>query len=372
MVEKWKVAVLFGGCSSEYDVSLRSACAVLDSLLERGEYDVLMVGITRQGTWRLYDGPLSRIADDTWMRHESCRPAVISPDRDTRGIVAMNGEGAVEMIRIDVAFPVLHGLNGEDGTVQGLLALADIPCVGCGLLSSAVCMDKDVAHRLVRAAGVRTPQSVVLAAGAGAGAGAADAEAAVDAAAAAAAGLAAATGHLRYPLFVKPANAGSSIGISRVEHSGGLAVAVATALEHDRKAVVEEEVPGFEVGCAILGCGDSLVVGGPDEIELAGGFFDYSEKYGMHSSRIHLPARVDAETAERIRRTAVTIYGALGCRGLARVDMFVTPDKQIVFNEVNTIPGFTPQSRYANMLRAAGVGFERMISELVRMAVMSR
>ena len=346
-----KVAVLFGGCSTEYDVSLRSAYAVLDSLQAQRRHDVVMIGITRQGTWRLYDGPLSRIADDTWMRDEGCRPAVISPDRGTRGIVVANSRGDAETIRLDVAFPVLHGLNGEDGTVQGLLALAGIPCVGCNTLSSAICMDKDVAHRLVRLAGVRTTQSIVV------DAGVRGEE------------LLASAAHLSYPLYVKPANAGSSIGISRVEHSGGLAEAVATALEHDCKVVVEEEVPGFEVGCAILGGGDSLVVGGPDEIELSRGFFDYAEKYAMATSRIHLPARVDAATAERIRETAVKVYRALGCYGLARVDLFVTPDKHIVFNEVNTIPGFTPQSRYANMLRSAGIDFERMTDELIRLAV---
>lgn len=341
------IAVLFGGCSSEYDVSLQSAASVIESI-DAGQYDVKMLGITRQGEWRQYAGPVSRIRDNTWMNHPSCTPAVISPDRDTHGILVTRGEG-VAAIRIDAAFPVLHGKNGEDGTVQGLLELAGIPCVGCGTLSSAICMDKDIAHKLVRLEGIQTPESVVLHAGEEK-----ELQTLVDV--------------LGYPVFVKPARAGSSFGVTKVSGPQELSDAVKLAFEHDSKVIVEQAVMGFEVGCAVLG-NDELIIGEVDEIELSSGFFDYTEKYTLKTSKIHMPARIDPQTASRIKQTAAAIYKALDCRGFARVDMFLTPDNQVVFNEVNTIPGFTSHSRYPAMLRGIGMSFGEIVNTLIRLAV---
>lgn len=341
------IAVLFGGRSSEYDVSLKSAYSVIQNL-DTKKYNVITLGITREGKWFKYGGPAEHIQDDTWMKHASCLPAVISPDRKTHGVMAFEN-GGVRAVKLDAAFPVMHGKYGEDGTMQGLLELAGIPCVGCGALSSAICMDKDVAHRLVRAAGIKTPKSAVVLKGLS------DAQPAE------------LIKTFDYPLFVKPANAGSSMGITKVEAPDGLAVAIASALLHDSKAVIEEAVEGFEVGCAILG-NDRLAVGEVDEIELSKGFFDYTEKYTLKTSRIYMPARINAKTAERIKRTAARIYRVLGCRGMARVDMFLTPGNGIVFNEVNTIPGFTPHSRYPNMLGGAGYSFGEILDELIRLA----
>ncbi len=347
-MKKTTVAVLFGGCSTEYDVSLQSACSVIENLsLEK--YSVILLGITRRGEWLKYSGDMSRIQNDTWREHPSCVPAVISPDRSTRGILILHG-GSITTISIDVAFPVLHGKNGEDGTVQGLLELAGIPCVGCGMLSSALCMDKDMAHRLVRLAGIRTPRSIVL------HSSISDEE------------LSKRISHLQYPLFVKPANSGSSFGITRVFRQNGLTGAVSAAFQHDRKVVIEEAVDGFEVGCAVIG-DKTLTLGEIDEIELSQGFFDYTEKYTLKTSKIHTPARIDADTAERIRQTASVIYRALGCRGFARVDLFLTSENEIVFNEVNTIPGFTTHSRYPNMLREIGMTFTQIVDELIRLAM---
>jgi len=341
------IAVLFGGCSTEYEVSLQSASSVIRNLSPQ-KYDIVLLGITRQGEWKKYTGPVERIQDNTWMSHPSCIPAVISPDRNTHGILALEN-GQAMAIHIDVAFPVLHGKNGEDGKLQGLLEMAGIPCVGCGTLSSAICMDKDIAHKLVQLSGVKTPPSVVLYPGWS------NDE------------LLEITGRLSYPLFVKPVGAGSSFGITKVSSPNGLAAAVDAAFQHDRKVVIEQAVKGFEVGCAVLG-NNELTIGEVDEIELADGFFDYTEKYTLKTSKIHMPARIDQDTASRIKQTAATIYTALDCRGFARVDMFLTPEKEIIFNEVNTIPGFTSHSRYPNMLGGIGMTFEEIVDALIRLA----
>ncbi len=346
-MSKLSLAVLFGGCSPEYPVSLQSAHAVLTAL-DREKYTPVPLGITRDGRWFHYAGPYDALLDDTWHTHH-CTPAVLSPDRALHGLLLLSAAGPSE-IPLDAAFPVLHGKNGEDGTVQGLLELAGIPVVGCGCLSSALCMDKDLAHRVVRAAGVEVPASAVFRAG-------------EDFAA-----LSARTAGLAWPRFVKPANAGSSFGVSRITDPSQLFAAVSAALEHDAKVVIEEAVPGFEVGCAVLGR-DRLTLGVPDEIELTGGFFDYTEKYNLITSQIHTPARVDPDTTRRIQDTAVTVYRALECAGLARVDLFLTPDGRLVFNEVNTIPGFTAHSRYPSMMKAAGLDFPALLDKLIETAV---
>lgn len=342
------IAVLFGGCSTEYEVSLQSACAVIENLNPE-KYNLIQLGITRQGQWFKYSGDTSSIINDTWWQHPSCVPAVLSPDRATHGILVLDGAKITE-IPIDAAFPVLHGKNGEDGTVQGLLELAGIPCVGCGMLSSALCMDKDIAHRLVRLAGVKTPKSIVIYPPIG------DKE------------LFEQVSCLQYPLFVKPANAGSSFGITKVLKPEELAAAVHAAFQHDQKVVIEEAVNGFEVGCAVLGK-ELLTTGKVDEIELSQGFFNYTEKYTLKTSKIHMPARISPNTADRIRETAIIIYRALECKGFARVDLFLTPDDEIIFNEVNTIPGFTAHSRYPNMLKGIGMTFGQIVDELIRLAI---
>ena len=225
-MKKQTLAVLFGGCSSEYDISLQSAHAVLTHL-DGEKYEPVPLGITRDGRWFLYRGPFDALLDDSW--HTDDRhlvPAVISPDRGVHGLLLIAPAGP-STVYLDAAFPVLHGKNGEDGTVQGLLELAGIPVVGCGLLPSALCMDKDAAHRLAAAAGVAVPPSALFRSG-------------EDMAL-----LPGRTAGLAYPLFVKPARAGSAFGISKVDSPEALPAAVAAALEHDSKVVMEEAVPGF-------------------------------------------------------------------------------------------------------------------------------
>ena len=340
-MEKIKVAVLFGGQSTEHAVSLQSACAVLHAM-KGTRFEAVPVGITREGRWFWYRGPLDAVGEGVWEKEE-CAPVTLTPDASVHGLL-VQGAGS---LYLDAAFPVLHGKNGEDGTVQGLLALAGIPCVGCGVLASALCMDKDAAHRLARAAGVEVPPCVVL-----------HAPPRPEV-------LAACTHGLRYPLFVKPACAGSSFGVTRVETPDALPAAVAEAFRHDGKVLVEQAVPGFEVGCAVLGAGEALTVGEVDEIELAHGFFDYTEKYTLETARIHMPARLSLAERDRVREAAKTVYRALCCTGFARVDLFYTPDGRIVFNEVNTIPGFTEHSRFPGMMRGAGVEFGPLVERLL-------
>ena len=255
----------------------------------------------------------------------------------------------MEAVHLDAAFPVLHGKNGEDGTVQGLLELAGIPVVGCGSLASAVCMDKETAHAVARDAGIPVPAFFSVRKGL------------YDPAQAAAEAE-----KLGYPLFVKPSRAGSSFGVSRVEEPAQLAPAVEAAFRHDGEILLEEAIPGFEVGCAVLG-NRELTVGAVDEVELSRGFFNYTEKYTLQTSAIHCPARIAPQKAAEIRETAKVLYRALGCRGFARVDLFLTPWGEIVFNEVNTIPGFTPHSRYPAMMRAAGIPFRELVSRLIQL-----
>lgn len=377
IMKKLNVAVFFGGCSSEYSVSLESASAVMKNL-DAERYQVIPVGITKEGDWYYYTGDISDIQADNWQRGEVCIPAALSPNRSAHNLlllhtgntsmaavhadktgastaaVHVDKAGAptarIDEIPIDVAFPVLHGKNGEDGTVQGAVALAGIPLAGCGVLASALCMDKDRAHKLAQLAGVSVPQALVLDKGSD--------RAQADYFAA----------QVGYPVFVKPVKAGSSYGITKVASPEHLQNAVTYAFTHDDQVIIEEAIDGFEVGCAVLGDGE-LIVGEVDEIELSGGFFDFTEKYTLKTSAIHVPARISQEKADEIKQAAKTIYRALGCSGFARVDLFLTPQGRVVFNEVNTIPGFTEHSRYPGMMKAAGHPFPEILDRIIQLAV---
>lgn len=345
-MQKKKVAVIFGGCSPEYGVSLQSVCAVLENI-NRERFEVFPIGITREGDWYYFQGSISEIRSDIW--HEDpkkCVPVTVSCSRSRKGFLKLSPEGCTGM-EVDLVFPVLHGKNGEDGTLQGIFEMAGIPVAGCSTLSGALCMDKDRAHRLAGAAGVDVPKGFTVG-------NADDREGALERI----------SGELGFPLFVKPVRAGSSFGISRIESKEELKEAMEKAFEYDSEIIVEEAVDGFEVGCAVLGNTD-LTVGRVDEIELSEGFFDYTEKYTLKTSKIHMPARIDSGTERRIQESAKIIYRALGCSGFARVDMFLTPTGRIVFNEVNTIPGLTSHSRYPNMMRGIGISFAEMLERLL-------
>ena len=331
-MQKKKIAVIFGGNSTEYAVSLQSAAAVLEHLNPE-TFDAVPIGITRDGRWYHYTGAYTNIVNNTWFTDRGqLSPVAISVNISESGFLERKkNQCDLNLIKVDLVFPVLHGKNGEDGTVQGMFALAGIPVIGCGTLASALCMDKDRAHKLVSLAGIAVPRSVTFRAY--------NKEAA----------LLEIRENLTYPLFVKPVRAGSSFGL---------------AFTHDEEVIVEEAVAGFEVGCAIMGR-DVLTLGRVDEIALSQGFFDYTEKYTLKTSEIHMPARITPETEARIQEAAVTIYHTLGCSGFARVDLFLTPSGKIVFNEVNTIPGFTAHSRYPNMMKGIGLSFTAMLDKLI-------
>ncbi len=350
MPEKKRVAVLFGGHSSEYGVSLQSAASVLEEI-DRERFVPISIGISRQGDWYLYEGPIQAIREDAWQRGVGCAPVAFSPSRGGPALLSLE-DGTPRGIAVDAAFPVLHGKDGEDGTVQGLFALVGVPVVGCGVLASALCMDKARAHKLVQAEGIRVPRSFshhrpycaqdVLQEADGLG----------------------------YPLFVKPVRSGSSHGVSRVETARDLLPAVERAFAHDDTVLLEEAIPGREVGCAVLGNGE-LTLGEVDEIELQGGFFDFSEKYTLKTARIHVPARLSASAADRVKAVAARVYRILACQGFARVDLFYTPEGEIVFHEVNTIPGFTGHSRFPRMMQAAGWSLKQVLTAAIDLALRS-
>ena len=348
-MKKNRIAIIFGGNSTEYWVSLQSATSVFENII-REKFDVVPVGITRTGDWYRYTGKTERIADDTWFEdYENLHPVSVSQNRSVKGFIEFNEENT-QIIKVDLVFPVLHGKNGEDGTLQGLFELAGIPVVGCDTLSSALCMDKNKVHKLVSLAGISVPKSVTFKASGQKAA------------------LKKIEDELNYPLYVKPVRAGSSFGITKVARKQELEAAIQLAFEHDTEVIVEESIDGFEVGCAVLGIEDPIV-GRVDEIEVPGGFFDYKEKYTQKAAKIYMPARIDAETEKKIQDAAVSIFKTAGCSGFARVDMFYTPSGEIVFNEVNTIPGFTSHSRYPNMMKGIGLSFADMLDKLIGLYV---
>ena len=345
-MQKKKIAIIFGGNSTEYEVSLQSAFSVFENI-NKEKFDIVPIGITRNGDWYHYTGKKEKIANNTWFEdNENLYSVAVSQNRSVKGFIEFKEE-KFYIIKVDLIFPVLHGKNGEDGTLQGLFELAGIPVVGCDTLSSALCMDKDRAHKLVSLAGISVPKSVTFKRF--------NKEAAMKEIEA----------NLTYPLFIKPVRAGSSFGITKVIEKQELDAAIELAFEHDTEVIVEETINGFEVGCAVLGI-DELIVGRVDEIELSSGFFDYTEKYTLKSSKIYMPARIDAEEEKRIQEAAVTIYRALGCSGFARVDMFYTPSGEIVFNEVNTIPGFTEISMYPKLMVNEKISYKNLITYLLQ------
>ena len=347
-MDKKKVAVIFGGYSPEYDVSLKSSHSIIRAI-DRNKYEVILLGITKQGQWFRYYGEIDLIPIDKWHLETDCLKSVIFQPSRGCGLFELE-DGCVTPLPVDAVFPVLHGRFGEDGTVQGMFELAGIPVVGAGSASSALCMDKDRAHKLVSLAGIHIPKSICYEYVP------TDCELLSD------------VNGLRLPLFVKPVKAGSSFGITKIESIDELLKAVRYALTFDNAVIIEENVEGFEIGCAVVGNHD-LKTGRIDEIELTQGFFDYEEKYTLKTSSIHMPARIDSVTERRAQEAAMTIYRTLGCRGYARVDMFLTSGCDIIFNEVNTIPGFTNHSRFPNMMKGVGLDFTELVEILIDLSM---
>ncbi|MCI8501870.1 MAG: D-alanine--D-alanine ligase [Oscillospiraceae bacterium] len=350
-MSKKTVAVLFGGRSSEYEVSLLSAASVLDHI-PSDRYDAVTIGITKEGRWLWYGGPSRAIADGNWKDHPSNRPVVFSLDPSQKGILKLDGETA-ELLPVDCIFPVLHGKNGEDGTVQGMLDLAGIPYVGCGLAASANCMDKQFTHTILDAAGIRTAKWRVLRKAEHASLDSRIPE--IEEA-------------LGYPVFVKPANAGSSVGISKAHNREELKKALELAFVHDEKAILEETITGTEVECAVLG-NEAPKASQPGQITPSNEFYDYNAKYIDGASKLDIPAKISPEVAELVKETAIKAYRALGCSGLSRVDFFVTDSGEVILNEINTLPGFTDISMYPKLWEAQGVPYTELVSRLIELAL---
>lgn len=344
---KKNVAVIFGGRSSEHEVSCVSAATVIRSL-DNDKYNVILVGITRGGRWLLVD-KLKDIEDGSW--RESKVNAVISPDTQDQALVLL-AEGTYRLQPVDVIFPVLHGLNGEDGTIQGLFEMAQIPYVGCGVLASAVSMDKVYTKIIVEDLGIRQAEFVHIRRS--------DLDRMEDA-------LDRAEAKLSYPMFVKPSRAGSSVGVSKAENREELAAALVKAAEHDRNILVEETIVGREVECAVLG-GKEVKASGVGEILAAADFYDYDAKYNNEESKTVIDPPMPEETREEIRKSAAEIFKAVDGYGLSRVDFFIAESGEVVFNEINTLPGFTSISMYPMLWAARGIETPALADELIRLA----
>ncbi len=341
-MDRLRVAVVFGGCSEEHPISVKSAEEVARNL-DLGRYEPFYIGITTSGAWMLCDGP-----DACW-ETGSCRPAVLSPDRGMHGLLVLE-QGRYEAIRLDVVLPVLHGRYGEDGAIQGLLELSGIPYVGCDVQSSALCMDKSLAYLVARSVGIATPEFRTV-----------TPDEVID------------PDRLSYPVFVKPARSGSSFGVSQVARGEDLASAVAAAGQYDSKVLIEQAVVGREVGCALVGNDSDVIAGEPDRISLSHGFFrvhqEEQPELGSENATFIVPADISDQERARVHEAARVLYRALGCRGLARVDLFLTDEGTVVLNEVNTLPGMTSYSRYPRMMAAAGLPLSDVIDRLVSLAL---
>ena len=351
-MEKINLMVLFGGASSEYEVSLQSAQSILKNLDDE-KYDIYPVGITREGAWFLYSGTFGEIAEDKWVDHPDNRPFLLTPDRASKALVV--SDGGLRPVKIDCVFPVLHGENGEDGSMQGLFELCELPYVGCGVTSSAICMDKEFAKIITSAAGVKQAAWLKV--------DRRDFDLDAERCAAAV------EGRFSYPVFVKPANTGSSVGISKAKDKNGLKAALELAFCYDKKAVVEEFIEGMEIEISVLG-NYGPVTSCCGRILPSREFYSYESKYIDGTSGQIIPADIPKEVSESIAETAKKIFTLLGCEGLARVDFFVKKGSfEIYFNEINTLPGFTPISMYPKLFEQSGIPYPKLLDRLIGLAL---
>ena len=348
MAEK-NIVVIMGGRSSEHEVSLVSAATVVENI-NTEVYNVIMVGITKDGQWKLIES-LDKVRDGSWVQGHT--QAILSPETGKGELILMQKD-RVDTVHVDVVFPVLHGMNGEDGTLQGLLELAQIPYVGCGVLASACSMDKFYTKIIVDAIGIRQAKFVGVRRGE-----LTDMDEVVSRV----------EKELDYPVFVKPSKAGSSQGVSKAEDREGLVAALRLAAQHDSKILVEENIVGRELECAVLG-GAEAKASGVGEILAADTFYSYEAKYNNEDSRTVVGPELPEGRTEEIRRDAEAIFKALDCYGLSRVDFFLTKDtEEVVFNESNTLPGFTAISMYPMLWEAEGVDKKELIQRLIDLAM---
>ncbi|MBR5479359.1 MAG: D-alanine--D-alanine ligase [Clostridia bacterium] len=346
-MKKIRLCVIFGGVSTEHDISVLSATSVLKNL-NRDKYDIMPVGITKDGAW--YYAPNLDLENTAgWVDSEGAVPVTLSANRALTGLVSL--EDAC-VFPIDCVFPVLHGFNGEDGTIQGLFEVASIPYVGCGVSASAMSMDKSITKVIVEKAGVPQADYLVI--------NTLDMQD-VDAC------VKKVEDKFTYPVFVKPASTGSSVGVNKARDRESLIFAFNDAIQYDSKFLVEEFIDGREIETAVMGNEDAIVsVCG--EVLAEQEFYSFDAKYNDTSSKTQIPADLPEDLANEVRRLALIVYHSLGAAGLSRVDFFVCKDGRIVFNEINTLPGFTSISMYPKLFGAVGVSYSDLLDKIVDFA----
>lgn len=351
-MSKKNIAVIFGGKSSEHEVSCVSAVTVIENI-DTDAYNLVLIGITKDGKWLKVDS-IEDITSGTW--YNSKVNAVISPDASHKGVLLIN-DTKVEKITLDVVFPVLHGLNGEDGTIQGLFELSGIPYVGCGVLASSVSMDKLYTKIIVDSLNIRQARYVAVLKS--------DMKRIDDV-------VKNVEDTLEYPVFIKPSNAGSSQGVSKAHNRDELITGLNEAMKHDRKVLVEETIIGREIECAILGGADPKA-SGVGEILAAADFYDYEAKYHNAESKTVISPELPKEVEEQVREYAVRIFKAVDGYGLSRVDFFVEKDtNSVVFNEINTLPGFTSISMYPMLWEAKGISKKVLVEKIIQSAYLRK
>ena len=351
-MKKQNIAVIYGGCSPEHEVSIMSAVSIISNLSEE-QYTIIPIYITKEGQWLMYDGRVDNIKNIQWEKFGT--PAILSPDRTHGGLLRII-DGKVKTIPVDIAFPVLHGKNGEDGTIQGLLELSGIPYVGCGTKASSIAMDKAVTKVIADSLKInqapfyvypayqykKEPEEI----------------------------LKKIRYKIGYPCFIKPANTGSSVGISKAGNKKELEAAISLAFKYDDKFIVEKAVKGRELECSVLGRAPDTIAGAVGEILSAKEFYDYEAKYLNPDSKTIVPADLPQDIYDEIRRISIDIFNGIGGFGLSRVDFFLEEEtNKIIFNEINTMPGFTSISMYPMLMKEAGVNFPEVLDRLIEMAL---
>lgn len=350
-MSKLKVAVIFGGVSSEHEISLISATNIIQNL-NKDKYEIIPIGITNKGRWLYYPGEISALTSGEWEKNPDCTPCAILPDTLYKGIAKIEGD-EISFAKIDVVFPALHGKNGEDGTIQGLLDMAQIPYVGCGTLASACCMDKSFTHTVLDQNGIKTAKYRVIY----------DYELnSLDEICVKVADA------LGFPIFVKPCSGGSSVGVNKANDGEELKDAVKFAFSHDKKVICEEYIKGREIECAVMG-NSSPFASKPGEIISCNDFYDFDAKYVLGTSGLSIPADIPEDKTREIRENAVRAFKALNCSGLSRVDFFMKGNGEIYLNEINTLPGFTGISMYPKLMEDMGISYSELLDRLISLAL---
>lgn len=348
-MNKRNIVVLFGGQSSEHEISCISAVTIMKNI-DEDKYDIYPVGITKEGNWRLYNGKIEDLSKDSWIEHSD--KAIISPDATDKALIIFKDKG-IKKLDVHIVFPALHGLYGEDGSVQGLLELAGIPYVGCGILASSVSMDKLFTKVIVDRLGIRQAKYVPVY------------KKEMDEIKEVVAKI---ESQLDYPVFVKPSNAGSSKGITKAHNRGELFDGLELAIKHDSKLLIEETIIGREIECAILGNYHPRT-SNVGEIISAAEFYDYDSKYNDKGSKTIINPDLPRPIVKKIREYASDIFRAVDGRGLARADFFIEEKSgEVIFNEINTLPGFTSISMYPMLWEDKGMSNKELVNRLIEFA----